>query len=360
VVNRTALFVFAALLAACGGGSSDNPAQYDGPPIPWPYQKFPAQRAPSDNPSTKSKIALGRLLFYDPILSSDHKVACATCHSEVWGLSDGLARSIGVDGDGPTGPGRVGQNVTRRNAPTLWNVGQKRALFWDGRADSLEAQVLAPLSEPAELGRDPAEIAAALAAIPDYASRFAAAFPHDPKPNATNLTRALAALERSFVTSHAPYDQYVAGDAGALDTDTVDGMYLFAEAGCADCHAPPLFASERFADRGVVSADADAGRKEITGASADDNAFAVPTLRNVRESDPYFHDGSVAKLDDAVAREVARSVAEGTSRELSADETARIVRFLDKALTDTSHAPYRPDDVPSGYPVPVDGFRIPR
>lgn len=345
---------------SCSGAPEEREPEYDGPPIPWAYAPFPAVRAPKDNPTTPEKAELGRLLFYDPVLSSDRQVACATCHSEIWGLSDGLARSVGIDGKGPTGPGRTGPNVTRRNAPTLWNVAHEKQLFWDGRSPSLEAQALEPLLDPKELGRAPDEAALELATIPEYAARFAAAFPADAEPvSAKNLARAIAAFERGFATRRATYDRYVDGDAGALDAETIRGMQLFAEARCASCHAPPLFDSPRFANRGAGDAT-DLGRWEITGLAGDERAFAVPTLRNVRDSEPYFHDGSVQKLRDAVAQEVARSVAEGDSRALAADEVDAITRFLDKALTDVSEEPDRPESVPSGLPVPKDGFRIPR
>jgi cytochrome c peroxidase len=313
---------------------------------------------PADNPGTPAKIELGELLFYDPILSTDKAVACATCHSEIWGMSDGLALSIGIGGTGPTGPGREGPTVTRRNAPTLWNVAYRPLLFADGRSASLEEQALDPLAEPKELGRDPAAVIADLAANAGYSTLFGAAFPGDPAPvSVLNLQRALAAFERTLVTDRSPYDQYVAGDAGALSARAQRGMNLFAEVGCAGCHAPPLFESSRFFDRGVapIAGLVDDGREEVTHDPADHAAFRVPTLRNVRETGPYFHSGAVDTLDDAVRHEAARA-----SRSLDDDEIADIVAFLDKGLTDPSRSPTRPETVPSGLPVPLDGFRIPR
>lgn len=326
--------------------------------MPWPAVALPRAPEPADNPGTPAKIALGELLFYDPILSSDQAVACATCHSEIWGMSDGLALSIGIGGKGPTGPGREGPNVTRRNAPTLWNAAYLTLIFADGRAASLEEQVLGPLHEPKELGREPEAVIADLAAIPGYAMRFGAAFPGDPAPvSVLNLQRAIAAFERTLVTDRAPYDQYVAGDAGALSAAALRGMNLFAEVGCADCHAPPLFDSPRFADRGVPPLDGvvDDGRQEVTHDAKDHVAFRVPTLRNVRETGPYFHTGAVVTLADAVRHE-----AELASRPLADDEIAAVVAFLNKGLTDPSRSPTRPKSVPSGLAVPVDGFRIPR
>lgn len=343
-----------ALLAlACSGAPEDD--AYSGPPIPWEHRPFPALSEPAANRSTPDEVELGRLLFFDPILSADGAVACATCHSEVWGMSDGLALSVGVGGEGPTGPGRTGPNVTRRNAQTLWNVAWRAPLFWDGRSASLEQQVLAPLAEPVELGKDAEAVAAELRDIVGYVQLFERAFPDQPEPvTVQNLTFAIAAFERTIVSRRAPYDRYVEGDAGALSERAVRGMFLFGEAGCAGCHVPPLFEAPRYAARGI-GGDADAGRFEVTGAAQDRGAFRVPTLRNVRDSGPYFHDGSVVELRDAVAHEASLA-----PRPLTADEIDAVTTFLDKALTDLFGEPERPKSVPSGLPVPVDGFRVPR
>ncbi len=358
MVTRLLFVASVALLAGCSGTDESGPPPYDGPPIPWAYKPFPKMAEPKDNPTTEAKVALGQLLFYDPILSSDRAVACATCHSEVWGMSDGLPLSIGVGGEGPTGPGRTGPNRTRRNAQTLWNAGYRKRLFWDGRVASLEEQVLHPLAEPKELGRDVDAVVADLASIDEYAQLFAAAF-GQPAVTAGNLTFAIAALERTMVSDRAPYDRYVAGDEGALNAETVRGMNLFGEAGCAGCHVAPLFESERWVDRGVGNGS-DLGRYEATQKDADRFAFRVPTLRNARDSEPYFHDGSVQDLRAAVAQEVERSVQAGDSRSLEDDEIDAIATFIDKALTDITNEPHRPKKVPSGFAVPVDGFRIPR
>jgi cytochrome c peroxidase len=358
-MNRTAgigIALAALSLAACGDES--GPAPPPAPPLPWPAAAMPPAPEPDHNPGTPEKIELGRLLFYDPILSTDRSVACATCHSEIWGMSDGLPRSIGVGGTGPTGPGRVGPTLTRRNAPTLWNTAYLVRVFDDGRAASLEEQVLGPLHEARELGRDPGEVVADLARIPGYARRFSAAFPDDaPAVTVMNLQRAVAAFERSLVSDHAPYDHYLKGDPGALSDASRRGMFLFAEVGCSGCHVPPLFGSRGYANRGIdpVPGVDDLGLEEVTGDVADRGAFRVPTLRNVRETGPYFHTGAIDTLEDAVRHEAALA-----RRAVSDAEIADIVTFLDKALIDPSRSPGRPRDVPSGLPVPVDGFRIPR
>jgi cytochrome c peroxidase len=357
VIRRGALAASLLLVAACDEESSP-PAPYDGPPIPWDYAPFPALVAPLDNPGTPERVALGRLLFYDPVLSGDEATACVTCHSEIWGFSDGLAVSVGVDGEGPVGPGREGPNLTTRNSPTLWNVAFRASLFWDGRSSSLEDQALDPLENEKELALDPAVAVERLREIPEYVALFDEAFPSD-RPSVTerNLAKALSAFQRSFVTSTSPYDQYVDGDDGALSDDQRRGMELFGEVGCASCHVPPLFESERYASR--IPTD-DEGRMSVTKLPADRGAFRVPTLRNLRETEPYFHDGSVETLEEAVAVEAEVAAARGEGRALDDEEVAHVVKFLEKALMSRANEPSRPDVVPSGLDVPLDGFRIPR
>ncbi|MBK8937069.1 MAG: cytochrome-c peroxidase [Polyangiaceae bacterium] len=359
-----ALGAFAVALAGalavsgCDEESEPGPEPYEGPPLPWAYEPFPAVVHPSDNPSSSEKVELGRLLFYDPILSRDEATACATCHSEQWGMSDGLGVSIGVDGEGPTGPGRSGPNVATRNALTLWNAALRRELFWDGRAASLEEQALQPLEQALELDLDPEEAASRIAAIPAYVELFEAAFPGEAQPvTSDNVARALSTFERSLLSNRAPYDRYVDGDEGALSDEQLEGMQLFAEAGCATCHVPPLFESNRYAAR--VETD-DEGRMAVTAAAADRGAFRVPTLRNLRESGPYFHDGSSETLEEAVWREADVAAREGEGRALTWAEVDLVALFLKKALMDRSREPERPDEVPSGLDVPLDGLRIPR
>lgn len=355
-----ALFLGAlAVVAGCTEESESEPeAVYDGPPIPWDYAPFPDLVEPADNPSTPQKVALGRVLFYDPILGRDELIACATCHSEIWGMGDGLVLSIGVDGEGPTGPGRTGPNVTTRNAQTLWNVAYREELFWDGRSTSLEAQALEPMRAELELDLDPGDAAARVRAVPEYVAMFEEAFPEEAEPvTPTTIAKALSAFQRSMVSKRSPYDRYVAGDEGALSEEAALGMERFAAAGCASCHVPPLFESNVYARR--VDSD-DEGRAAITERTEDLGAFRVPTLRNLRETGPYFHDGRLTKLEEAVALEaqVARERGEGVP--LSEEDERLVSIFLRKALMDRSLEPDRPHEVPSGLPVPEDGFRIVR
>lgn len=345
------------LLAAC---AEELEPVDDGEPgdgrVPWEATSLPLPPSPPDNPTTPEKVELGRLLFHDPILSSDGTVACLTCHSPVWGMGDGLPVSVGIGGVGPIGTGRTGPNTTRRNSQTLWNVAYRESLFWDGRASSLEEQVRFPLDDPAELGRPFEALVADLRNLDEYVALFEAAFPERAEPiTAETIRMAIAAFQRTVVSDNAPYDQFVAGDDAAMGESEVRGMFLFGELGCAGCHVPPSFDSERF-EPVLEPRDDDLGRFEVTGDEGDRHRVRVPTLRNARETRPYFHNGAVASLDEAIALEVgARGL-----RALSADDLTDLVAFIEKSLIDKSRAPRRPETVPSGLEVPLDGYRIPR
>jgi cytochrome c peroxidase len=329
--------------------------------LPWSAERVVDPPAPEDNPTTRAKSALGRLLFYDPIVSSDRQTACATCHSEVWGMSDGLDRSVGNAGGLIAGPGRTGSNRTRRNSQALWNVAYKRELFWDGRASSLEEQALFPFDAPEELNRAPDDVLKEIGLVTEYRALFEEAFPDAPNPvSVESVAAALAAFQRTLTSRNALYDSYVEGDLGALSEKMVDGMFLFAEAGCDDCHAPPLFGSDRYSNRGIQPVDGidDLGRFEVTGREEDRNAFSVPTLRNARETAPYFHTGDVQDLASAIEREIDFSVTHDGIRAPSDSEISAIQEFVTKALVDRSADPDRPDTVPSGYAVPIDNTRL--
>lgn len=338
-------------------------ADAGGPPLPWRAQAFPSVPEPLDNPTTQEKASLGRALFYDPVVSTDRQTACATCHSEEWGMGDGLPRSIGVGAGLLTGTGRRGSSVVRRNAQSLWNVAYRETLFWDGRSSSLEDQVHFPFDAAVELGRKLGDVMADLRAIPEYGRLFGHAFPDEAAPiTIENFAKAIAAFERTLITNHSLYDSYVAGDTGALTDAPLRGMGIFAEAGCPTCHTPPLFSSERFGDRGVapMAGVDDAGRFETTGIEQDRNRFKVPSLRNTHDTGPFFHTGGVAPLADAVRQEVGFSVAHGDARALDETELSDLTAFILEGLFDSSRSPLRPRKVPSGLPVPLDGFSLVR
>ena len=354
----------AALGLAAGCGDAPNSGSYgpgngDRSRVPWDHSPLGLVEEPSDNPGTPEKIVLGRLLFHDPVLSNDRATACVTCHSQYWGMGDGLMLGIGVGGMGPSGIGRTGPTKTRRNVPSLWNAAYRKALFWDGRVSSLEEQVETPLFDERELGADPATFLGEIAGNAAYQGLFAAAFPDSSAVTQKSLARAIASFVRTIVTTNAPYDRYARGDDKALSEREIRGMFLFNELGCPSCHVPPLFGADRFDAVAPATSQPsrdDLGRFEVTTDERDRFAFRVPQLRNLSETGPYFHDGHAPTMAEAV-REMSSST---QGRALSDDETGALSDFLGKGLMDKAHVPERPLSVPSGLPVPADGFVIRR
>ena len=355
------LILCLAALAACGdsaeplnsgsgmGGSGGAPDAV--PPSPWPVTEFPALPKIAEE-APEARIRLGNLLFYDPILSVDRVTACATCHSEFWGMSDALPLAVGNGAGLLAGPGREGPNTLRRNSPALFNLAFRESLFWDGRSESLEAQAITPLLAEDELNLAPEVAVSELMVIPEYVDLFAEAFPDDPEVTVANLASALAAFQRTMLSNRSLYDAYVGGQVATLNDELLEGMFLFAEMGCNDCHSPPLFESKTFADRNVPEVEGiiDEGRAEVSGRGEDIGKFRTPTLRNCFESEPYFHNGSVKRLEDAVRHELEQS---GISFD---EEDVRLIElFISKGLRDDSRSAERPRTVPSGLPTPLDG-----
>jgi len=364
VHSRVAALSLSALIAACGdptnpadpGNGGDSGGTTDeSPSLPWPLTEFPElPEEARDVPEARTH--LGNLLFYDPILSSDEETACATCHSEFWGMGDALPVAVG-HGAGPlAGPGREGPNTLQRNSPALFNMAFRQTLNWDGGVDSMEEQALMPLLASDELNLDPKVAVAKLSSIPEYVELFAEAFPDDPAVSVNNVAAALAAFQRTMVSDRSLYDAYVRGQTRVLDDELVEGMFLFAEMGCSDCHAPPLFESETFADRSIQELEGrvDEGRAGVTGLTEDARKFRTPTLRNIFDSEPYFHNGSVKELSEAVRQELEES-----GMPFAEEEVRLIERFISEALRDDSRSAIRPRNVPSGLPTPLDGAIFP-
>lgn len=253
------------------------------PLVPLP-EKIPE---PADNPSSPQKAELGKLLFFDPRLSGDNKTSCATCHAPEKAFGDGLPTSKGIGG-----------KLLARNSQTVFNSGFLKSLFWDGRAASLEELALGPLASPEEMNQELGELERELNAIPAYVRQFEAAFGN--KPDRDGVAKALAAFQRTLVTGPSPLDRYLAGDKSALSADAVRGLELFqGDAGCIRCHQGPLLSDEQYYR--LNAGRQDDGRSKITGKSEDRGRFRTPPLRNVAETGPYMHDGSLATLDDVVA-----------------------------------------------------------
>jgi parallel beta-helix repeat protein len=346
-----ALFVVAAVLpiptdpalVEHGAGASSIEPSFSGL-----QREFPPINSPAGNPTTPEKVELGRLLFFDPVLSANNDIACADCHHPDLGFSDGRA----------TAQGPAGQELSR-NALTLWNVGYNQHLFWDGRVTSLEEQVLTPLIHEDEMGANEEDLVAELESITQYMALFESAFGGGPESiSLENVQNALAAFERTLVTNDSPFDRYAAGDFEALTPQQRRGLALFRSGAtrCFECHAAPTFATETFRVIGVPSDDP--GRYAVDS-NHPVGAFRVPTLRNITLTAPYMHNGSLATLE-----EVVEFYAEGGGRahgmenvdpfvqgfDLNDQEKEDLVAFL-LALTDESQLPTVPSSVPSGLPV---------
>ncbi|MFO1418442.1 MAG: cytochrome-c peroxidase [Methylotetracoccus sp.] len=289
---------------------------------------------PADNPTTPAKVELGKMLYLDPRLSSSGTVSCNSCHNVMLGGEDNRGGSVGVKGQ-----------VGGRSAPTVWNSAFNSVQFWDGRAPSLEAQAKGPVTNPIEMGmKSWDDVVARLKAIPGYKQAFAAAFGGEDTISADNAAKAIAAYERTLITPNSPYDKYVGGDKGALSEQQVRGMNTFAEIGCVSCHSGPAFNGPtqpqgtgffmKFPTypNGVLEAQynlsKDEGRFEVTKQDADKHLFKVPTLRNIALTAPYFHNGKVTTLPDAV-KVMARTQLD---KDLTPQQTDDIVAFLN-ALT---------------------------
>jgi len=271
------------------------------------WQALPAKAPePASNPSTPAKIELGKMLYHDPRLSSSGTVACASCHNVMAGGEDNRGGSVGVKAQ-----------VGGRSAPTVWNAAFNSVQFWDGRAPSLEAQAKGPVTNPIEMGmKNWDEVVARLKQIPGYPQAFAAAFGGADSVTADNAAKAIAAYERTLITPNSPYDKFVNGDKSALSDQQQRGMKTFAEIGCNGCHSGAAFNGpsqpegtgfyQKFPghENGVLEAQynfsADQGRAQETKNSADAHLFKVPTLRNIALTAPYFHNGKVKSLADAV------------------------------------------------------------
>lgn len=336
---------------------------------------------PADNSRTPDKVALGKQLFYDPVLSGNKDVACATCHHPKFGYTDGLELPIGVGGTGQGTTRRFGTEgknlLTKRNAPTLLNVAfngidvrghydpATAPMFYDLRAKSLEAQSLMPIATFEEMRgtmftEDSAidSVLARLRAIPVYQTVFTRIFGGNSPVTAQNLGKAIAAYERTLLANNAPYDRYQRGDKLAMTDAQKRGMVLFIQNGCNTCHNGPMFSDYKTHVLGVVDNEklgfSDKGLR-------DQYAFRTPTLRNVALTAPYMHSGKQASLTSILVfydgvktgTQLNPNVATSQLDSLLRTRVTRskdLVEFL-HALTDDSFDKTVPTSVPSGLPV---------
>lgn len=254
---------------------------------------LPTYHVSDANPMTIEKVALGRKLFFDTALSVDRSMSCATCHDPEKGWSNGLPVAVGVNGQ----PGK-------RNVPSILNAAYYRSLFWDGRAGSLEGQALGPILNENEMGMPSTqEMIERLRQQEEYVTLFAKAFSDG--LTATNVARSIACYERTIVAGNSPYDRYLAGDEKAMSEPAIRGMTLFLDkqkSKCVICHEPPTFTALFYHNLGVGmdKEEPDLGRYEVTKLLSNKGKFKVPTVRDVKMTAPYMHDGSIATLEEVV------------------------------------------------------------
>lgn len=292
-----ALAILPLLILLAFGCEKEEPVEVVEPPAPEPagpapYAPLPSfepMAIPGDNPMTEAKITLGRMLFFDARLSGDGTRSCYSCHLNEKGLADGL----------PTAVGAFEKKLTR-NSPTLWNIGYHPHFYWDGRAVTLEAQVLAAWKGGNMGASEPEKVLEVLNGIGDYRQRFQDVFGEAPSQG--NVPKALAAYMRTIISGKTAWDAWKAGDESALSDSAKRGTEVFAKAKCDNCHSGVLFTDMQFHNVGIgmAATEPDVGRFKVTEVDKDMGAFKTPTLRDVADSAPYFHDGSVATLEEAV------------------------------------------------------------
>lgn len=281
------------------------------------FQPLPESAESPENPFNPAKIKLGRMLYYDTRLSKDRSVSCNTCHDLASYGDDGAAVSTGI-----------GQQQGGRSAPTVYNAALHIAQFWDGRAPHVEAQAIGPVLNPIEMGMpDETYVLRVLNSIPGYVELFKEAFPDDDAPlTYENVGKAIGAFERKLLTP-APWDAYLEGDEGALTDAQKEGLNLFINKGCITCHQGAGVGGHMYQKLGLVKPwpTEDKGRAEVEGFESMEGFFKVPSLRNITETGPYLHDGSVESLEEMVKKMAEYQ----QGHVLTDEETAKIIEFLE-------------------------------
>lgn len=283
---------------------------------------------PEDNAPTPQRVELGKKLFFDPRLSGDGNMSCATCHSPLMGWSDGLATGKGVK-----------SMVLDRASPTVVNTAYNGLQMWDGRKATLEDQAMGPMEATVEMNMDTKKLFTWLNANEGYRALFQQAYPGKPI-DADSLSKAIASFERTVISNTSPFDQWVAGDKNAMTPAQVKGFALFIDptkGNCAACHAGPNFTDSSFHNLGLASfgkTNPDMGRYAQKPVASLKGAFKTPTVRESANTAPYFHDGSAGTLEQVidfyaqgglVKTNLSKSMKELT---LSAEEKAQLASFL--------------------------------
>ena len=268
-------------------------------------------------PQQEAKIELGKMLWFDPRLSLSGKVSCNTCHDLSTNGADTKPLSIGY-------AGRKGTV----NSPTVFNAEKQIAQFWDGRAKTLAEQATGPITNPLEMAMTPELAEGVIRSIPGYRPYFEKAF-GSKNPTFSEIAEALAAFETTLTTPNAPFERYLKGDKNALTQQQIDGLKLFRRSGCIRCHSGNLLGGTSFQKVGsvrpYVTDNSSKGRMDVCGKPWDEMMFKVPTLLNVERTAPYFHDGAVKTLPDAVKKMADIQL----DMNLSEKQVEEIVAFLE-------------------------------
>lgn len=327
------------LLASCEPEEKELISENDLPfPIAIPAG-FPAMEVLDDNPITRGRVALGKELFFDPILSKDHSISCGSCHQPEFSFTDQEALSLGVED-------RVGE----RNSPQLANVAFKPLFFKDGGIPTLELQVLAPFDNHLELDLNVVEAVNRLMKDEYYTKRFQDVFGEN--PSAFGLTRAIAAYERTLISGNSRFDRYYYQNEEVLTDAELRGYELFKsdELKCNSCHSGVFFTNFQYENVGLELNYTDSGRARITLNSSDAGKFEVPTLRNIAVTQPYMFDGRFETLDQVIDFFASGGLEHRNKSELiqafsiSEEEKADLIAFLETLtdesfLNDPSHRP---------------------
>tara|TARA_R110000851_G_scaffold60155_5_gene138939 strand:- start:89 stop:1267 length:1179 start_codon:yes stop_codon:yes gene_type:complete len=377
--------VLSVILAGCGNANKKGEIDMPRPKEIAKVAALPKNiKTPIGNPNSKEKELLGKLLFYDPILSGGKDIACASCHHPATGYAEFLDLSIGANGQG-LGSKRAFKEpneipLMKRNSPTILNTAyngihgkddydpENAPMFWDDRVKSLEKQALEPIKTLEEMkgvhfskSQILAEVASRLQSIPEYKSLFVKAFGEDAPIDSIHIGMAIASFERTLVANNSRFDQYMAGDVNAISHSEKEGLELFKSVGCINCHNGPMFSDYELHVLGVPEnkkvPEPDSGFQESF-------AFRTASLRNLRFTAPYMHNGAFQNLKQVL--EFYEDISFGKTRnpsvskemfdpfvrelQLSVKDMSLIISFLN-TLNDENFDKEIPEKVPSGLPV---------
>lgn len=335
------LLLMVLALSGCGSDPASKSVEIDAAKLKL-FKPLPGKVEVKPGGPEAERVALGRMLYYEPRLSKGQDIACNDCH---------MLDKFGVDNE-PTSGGHKGQRGDR-NSPTVYNAALHFTQFWDGRAADVEEQAKGPILNPVEMAMpDEKRVVAVLKSIPGYVAAFKTAFPDQKDPiTYDNIANAIGTFERGLVTP-SRWDKFLKGDAAAITNEEKAGFNAFLEAGCQTCHMGVLVGGNLYQKMGLAKAYPelkDEGRAKVTKQEGDKFFFKVPSLRNIEKTGPYFHDGKVVSLDESV-----KQMGEYQLGAPLKDEQVKAITTWLKSLTGEIPADYirKPELPPSGPNTP--------